>query len=87
MQSGAGDVFNTIGDIGSAIPGPWGAAIGAGAKILGGITIANDVAIGANAVVVKDILEEATSHAGVPSKKVSNNSSRAYIDKRLFEND
>ena len=61
--------------------------IGTGAKILGGITIANDVAIGANAVVVKDILEEATSHAGVPSKKVSNNSSRLYIDKRLFEND
>lgn len=38
LQSGAGDVFNTIGDIGGMIPGPWGAAIGAGAKILGGLT-------------------------------------------------
>ena len=38
LQSGAGDVFNTIGDIGGMIPGPWGAAIGAGAKVLGGLT-------------------------------------------------
>lgn len=37
LQSGAGDVFNTIGDIGGMIPGPWGAAIGAGAKVLGGL--------------------------------------------------
>lgn len=37
-QSGAGDVFNKIGDIGSKIPGPWGAIIGGGAKILGGLT-------------------------------------------------
>ena len=60
--------------------------IGTGAKILGGVTIANDVAIGANAVVVKDILEEATSHAGVPTHKTSNHSSAPYIDKRLREN-
>lgn len=59
--------------------------IGTGAKVLGGVTIANDVAIGANAVVVKDILEESTTHAGVPSKKISNNSSHAYIDKRVLE--
>lgn len=38
LQSGAGDVFNTIGGIGGMIPGPWGAAIGAGAKVLGGLT-------------------------------------------------
>lgn len=36
-QSGAGDVFNKIGDIGSKIPGPWGAIIGGGAKVLGGV--------------------------------------------------
>ena len=36
-QSGAGDVFNKIGDVGSAIPGPWGAIIGGGAKVLGGV--------------------------------------------------
>lgn len=37
-QSGAGDVFNNIGNIGSTIPGPWGAIIGGGTKILGGLT-------------------------------------------------
>ena len=57
--------------------------IGTGAKILGGVTIADDVAIGANAVVVKDILEPKTSHAGVPSHKTSNHSSAPYIDKRV----
>ena len=36
-ESGAGNVLNTIGDIGGMIPGPWGAAIGAGAKVLGGV--------------------------------------------------
>lgn len=36
LESKAGSVFNTIGDIGGAIPGPWGAIIGGGAKILGG---------------------------------------------------
>lgn len=43
--------------------------VGTGAKILGGVKIANNVAIGANAVVVKDILEPKTTHAGVPAKK------------------
>jgi hypothetical protein len=36
LESKAGTVLNSIGDMASAIPGPWGAAIGAGAKILGG---------------------------------------------------
>ena len=59
--------------------------IGTGAKVIGGVTIANNVAIGANAVVVKDILEESTTHVGVPSHKCSNNSSLAYIDSRVLE--
>ena len=58
--------------------------LGTGAKVLGGVTIANNVAIWANAVVVKDILEEKTTHAGVPAKKISNNSSEFYIDKRVY---
>ena len=37
-QSGAGDVFSNIGNVGSTIPGPFGAIIGGGAKILGGLT-------------------------------------------------
>ena len=60
--------------------------IGTGAKIIGGVTIANNVAIGANAVVVKDILEESTTHVGVPSHKSSDHSSLAYIDPRVLEN-
>ena len=58
--------------------------IGSGAKVLGGVTIANNVAIGANAVVVKDILEPKTTHAGVPSKKISDHTSEFYIDKRVY---
>ena len=34
--------------------------IGAGAKVIGGITIGNDVRIGANAVVTKDVPDNAT---------------------------
>ena len=61
--------------------------IGVGAKIIGPRIIADDVAIGANAVVTKDILEPHTTWAGVPAKKISDNSSRLYLDKRLFPDD
>lgn len=37
LQSKAGSVLNTIGDLGSMVPGPWGAVIGGGAKIAGGL--------------------------------------------------
>lgn len=49
--------------------------IGTGAKIIGSVRIANNVAIGAGAVVVKDILEDNVSVAGVPAKVVSNKGS------------
>lgn len=55
--------------------------IATGAKIIGNIKIANNVVIGANAVVVKDILEEGTTWAGVPAKKISDNNSDKYIKK------
>lgn len=58
--------------------------IGSGAKIIGNITIANDVAIGANATVVKSILEEGTTWAGTPAKKISSNSARLNLSKDLF---
>ena len=60
--------------------------IGKNLRIQTGVTIANNVAIGANAVVVKDILEESTTHVGVPSHKSSDHSSLAYIDSRVLEN-
>ena len=53
--------------------------IATGAKIIGNIKIADGVAIGANAVVVKDILEPNTTWGGVPAKKISNNGSKKYI--------
>lgn len=44
--------------------------IGAGAKILGPINIYNNVLIGANSVVVKDVAAELVV-AGVPAKIIS----------------
>ena len=60
--------------------------IGTGAKIIGDLSIANDVAIGANAVVVKSIFEEGVTFGGVPAKKISNNSSHANLAQDLFKN-
>lgn len=42
--------------------------IGPGAKLFGAIEIANDVAIGANAVVTKSFLESNITIAGIPAK-------------------
>jgi serine O-acetyltransferase len=55
--------------------------IATGAKILGDITIADGVTIGANAVVVNDILEPNITVGGVPAKKISLNSSDKYVIK------
>lgn len=46
--------------------------IGIGAVVLEKICVANKVAVGANAVVNKDVLEEDITVAGVPAHKVSN---------------
>ncbi len=43
--------------------------IGAGAKVIGAVTIGSDVKIGANAVVLKDLPDGATA-VGVPAKVV-----------------
>jgi serine O-acetyltransferase len=43
--------------------------IGAGARVLGGITIGNDVIIGANAVVIEDVPSGATV-MGIPGRIV-----------------
>ena len=55
--------------------------IASGAKIIGNIRIADDVAIGANAVVVKDVLEPGITVGGVPAKKISSISSAINIIK------
>lgn len=53
--------------------------IGSGVRIIGNISIAKDVAIGANAVVVKTIDEEGTTWAGIPAKKISNEDSKSNL--------
>ena len=58
--------------------------IGSGAKIIGDIFINNDIAIGANAVVVKSFVEEGITIAGVPAKKISNNNSHCNLNQDIF---
>lgn len=55
--------------------------IGVGATILGKVRIANGVAIGAGAVVNKDVFEENIAVAGVPAKKISNNGTFSWCKK------
>ncbi len=59
--------------------------IGTGAKIIGDISIADDVAIGANAVVVKSITEPGTTWGGVPAVKISSNNSHSMLSPYLFD--
>ena len=53
--------------------------IGTGARILGKIQIADDVVIGANAVVTKDILERRTTWAGIPARKIADKGSAPFL--------
>lgn len=50
-----------------------------GAKIIGPVSIADGVVVGANAVVVKDIVESNITVAGIPAKKISDSGSEHYI--------
>ena len=69
-QAGSSDSAPTIGN---------NVYIGPGAKIYGPITIADGIAIGANAVVNKSFLEKNITIAGVPARKVSNRGSRGFL--------
>jgi serine O-acetyltransferase len=53
--------------------------IGSGARVIGNIKIADDVVIGANAVVTKDILESGTTWAGIPARKIANKGSAPFL--------
>lgn len=46
--------------------------IGVGAKVIGGITIADHIKIAAGAVVVHSFMEKGITIAGVPAKKITN---------------
>jgi serine O-acetyltransferase len=52
--------------------------VGSGARLIGRITIGNDVAIGANAVVTKDLPDNAVA-VGVPAKIISYDGSRDFV--------
>ena len=43
--------------------------VGIGAKIIGNVTIADDIKIGANAVVTKSFLEPGITLVGIPARK------------------
>ena len=53
--------------------------IGPGAKIVGSVRIGNNVAIGANCVVTKDVPDNAVV-AGVPGRVISYEGSRDYVN-------
>lgn len=53
--------------------------IGPGAKLFGPIQIANNVAIGANAVVTKSFGEDNSTLVGIPAKKVSDSGSAGLL--------
>jgi len=55
--------------------------IGPGAKVIGGINVGNRVAIGANAVVINDLENDAVA-VGVPARVVSHEGSSAYINRK-----
>ena len=69
-----------------------GVVIGAGAKVLGNITIGKNSKIGANSVVVKDVPPDSTA-VGIPARVVQKGLDRSLlshnklpdIDKELFE--
>ncbi len=53
--------------------------IAPGVKIFGGITIADDIAIGANSVVNKDFTTRGITIAGIPARKISDKGSYGLI--------
>lgn len=57
---------------------------GSGAKVIGAVSIADDVAVGAGAVVTKDITESGTSWAGIPARKISDTDSHSNLCNDLF---
>ena len=59
--------------------------IGPGAKIIGAVKIGNNVAIGVNCVVTKDIPDNSVV-VGIPGKVISQNGSVGYINKTDYDN-
>ena len=58
--------------------------IGSGAKIIGGIRVGDNAAIGANCVVTEDVPDNAVV-VGVPGKTVSYKGSKGYVNRTDYE--
>ena len=58
--------------------------IGPGAKIVGAVTIGNNVAIGANCVVTKDIPDNSVV-VGIPGKVISQKGATGYVNRTDYE--
>ncbi len=58
-----------------------GVYIGPGAKVVGAVTIGNNVAIGANCVVTDDVPDNGVV-AGVPGRVISDRGATAYVNNR-----
>ncbi len=59
-------------------------AIGAGAKVLGPITVGDNARIGSNAVVVRDVPDD-VSVVGIPARKVARDQGAVTEQGRIFE--
>jgi serine O-acetyltransferase len=58
--------------------------IGPGAKIVGAVRIGNDVAIGANCVVTKDVPDHSVV-VGIPGRVISQEGSAGYVNRTDYE--
>lgn len=55
-----------------------------GAKIVGDVAIADNVIVGANALVNKSILQPGVTVGGIPAKIISEHGLSNYLNARLF---
>ena len=60
-----------------------GVVVGAGAKVLGAVTLGDNAHIGANAVVVKDVPDDSTA-IGIPAKVARREDYRFPIDPAIY---
>jgi serine O-acetyltransferase len=73
------DTQTTIGDVRGQAPVIGdNVYIGSGARILGGVRIGDEVAIGANAVVIEDVPDRVTV-GGIPARVISDRGSRGVL--------
>ena len=69
VAGGTDDAVPTLGDH---------VILGIGAVVLGGVTLADGIAVGANAMVNKSFTEPDIAIAGVPARKISDRGSREW---------